>query len=271
MKYGSMNGCVLVLVLVLVCLAPSCPGQLFKKAAERRASRQGGAPAGQYQPPKKGLFGKSKEPKTGGLFNRSGGSTPRSNGGAEQNQKTGLFGKPKEPKTGGLFNRNRVDASGQPIQKPGLFGKKRAAENRYANNFTQQQRNQQASASYVQRSQRVADSQPLFRPPTPADGSASAGTSQTTGTRQSGRVEPTVLSQRKPDLPELKQSAASQPIGSHSALVRSRPKVPRRTQPSAGPRPRKTLQNTSQDLPEVAPTGTITVPVDVRTADDILA
>ena len=268
---------VTVLLLLVARPFPRCEAQLFKKAAERRASRQGGAASGQYQPPKKGLFGKSKEPKTGGLFNRNGGNTQRPATGSGQNQKTGLFGKPKEPKTGGLFNKNKVDASGRPIEKPGLFGKKRqAGDARYANQYSQQQRNMQASANYVQRSQRAASSEPLFRPSVSANGAARsanslADASLRTGDRTDDRSDVSLLTPQKPELPSLKQAAEAANGVRRQAVATSRPKVPRRTQSTPRAAPQKKLHNTSQELPVVRPTGTITVPAEVSTSADILA
>ncbi|MCR9197338.1 MAG: hypothetical protein NXI04_01720 [Planctomycetaceae bacterium] len=262
-----------VLLLLLVGADGRCEAQLFKKAAERRASRQGGAASGQYQPPKKGLFGKSKEPKTGGLLNRGGGSTQRPAAGSGQNQKTGLFGKPKEPKTGGLFNKNKVDASGRPIEKPGLFGKKRQANDaRYANQYTQQQRNMQASANYVQRSQRAASSEPLFRPSHSAEAAARSDKSVADASpRTDGRSDVSLLASQKPDLPSLKQAAETANGVSRQTVAGSRPKVPRRTQSIPRAAPPKKLHNTSQELPVARPTGTITVPAEVRVSADILA
>lgn len=260
-----------VLLLLFATPLPRCQAQLFKKAAERRASRQAGSSSGQYQPPKKGLFGKSKEPKTGGLLNR-GGNTQRPTAGSGQNQKTGLFGKPKEPKTGGLFNRNKVDASGRPIEKPGLFGKKRQANDaRYANQYTQQQRNMQASANYVQRSQRAASSAPLFRPSVPADTAARAANSGAHASPRTDGRDVNLLTQQKPDLPALKQVADTADGVRRQALAGSRPKVPRRTPSIPRAAPQKKLHNTSQELPVARPTGTITVPAEVSISTDILA
>ena len=109
------------LLLVLWFVPATGQAQLFKKAAQRRAARQGAGSSGSTQPPKTGLFGKPKQPKTGGLLNRNSQPVDRTQ------PQTGLFGKPKEPKSGGLFHRNKGDVAGPTTQKSGLFGKRRGA------------------------------------------------------------------------------------------------------------------------------------------------
>ena len=235
--------CALCLLLVWWCLPVTGQAQLFKKGAQRRAARQGGTPSGGTQQPRTGLFGKPKEPKTGGLLNRN--SQP-----ARPKEKTGLFGKPKEPKTGGIFNRNKADVTGQASQKNGLFGKRRAANASQYANYNQQQRNQQAAANSVQRSQRVSASEPLFAASKSDPSRPSAGAFQ--------KPSPAV------DRP------AAEPSADNSALVRTRPKVPQRTQPAARV-PHQPLDNTSRDLPLARPTSPLAAPPQVQTSVDILA
>ena len=307
------------LLVVFALAAPSCEAQLFKKGANRRAARQNGGnynggmnqqQSNQYQQPRKGLFGKSKEAKTGGLFNgNKQNNTQYSN--AQPQQKKGLFGKPKEQKTGGLFNRNKVDAYGQPVQKNGLFGKAKErreaqayTQQRYSNqSYSQQQINQQASANSVQRSQRASSNQSLFQNKSLAtsSGESSVGNGQDRAFTSNSRSDrdasssasrpaladasrsqiPAVkktLSEARSQLPQLTRAESKRdangvaPAEAHRpAIVRSKPKLPERTRQTAIAVEHTRLEDTSKDLPETSPTGPISAPKQVEPGSRTLA
>lgn len=246
------------LLLVLWFVPATGQAQLFKKAAQRRAARQGAGSSGSTQPPKTGLFGKPKQPKTGGLLNRNSQPVDRTQ------PKTGLFGKPKEPKSGGLFHRNKGDVAGPTTQKSGLFGKRRGAASSPYASYNQQQRNQQAAANSVQRSQRVSASEPLFAARADDRATSSADTPAV------ARSSPERARGDRPGDAATPGRGDRSATTDNSAIVRTRPKVPQRTQPAARV-PHQPLKNTSQDLPVARPTSPLAAPPEVRSSIDILA
>lgn len=258
--------------------------QLFKKAAQRRAARQSG---GNY----------NNGTQQGGLF---GGGKNRQSSSQDSNQyeqpKTGLFGRTKpvkEPKEKtGLFGRPKEE-------KNGLFGraKERREQEAYANQqfrnqyspqrYTQHQMNQYASSNSVHRSQGVTSTQPLFNPQTeptarPANSTQSGRNSAALNVRpvastavppgETGTAEQLPKITRPQTLPaNLEKTGSAQPRS--SAIVRSRPKLPQRTQQTTESAPTfPALQNTSQELPVAKPTGSLPKPMDdIEVVDATLA